>query len=1069
MYCPRCQTANPEGARFCLNCAAPLEAPRPIKGERRFVTVLFADVVGSTRMGEQLDPEEVAEIMDGAFAFLNAEVAKYGGTVARLLGDAVLAFFGAPVAHEDDAERAVRAGLDIQAKAKEYAKEIKRNYEVDFEMRVGINTGLAVLAAVGDEIKTEYTAMGDTTNLAARMQSAAKPSTVLISADTYHLVKNLFDFDPRGALNVKGKSALIETYEVLAPKTLPGRVRGLEGVSSPLVGRDADLQLLRDKLEGLLAGQGAFVTVVGEAGLGKSRLIAEVRKLVNSDSQPEVVWLEGRAISYGQSTVYYPWRQVVREAVGIQEGDTPETVREHLRLAHDRYGLRSDELPFLEALLGVESEASLRLVRGLEGDALRQRIAEAIRNYIGALAQRAPAVLVFDDLHWADEASVELLLNVAELVEIVPLLVICLMRPDKDAPSWSTIESVHSKLSTRFSEIMLEPLDAEHSRELLGNLLDIEDLPESVHEVILQKAEGNPFFVEEVIRTLIDSQHIVRENNHWRATREIMNVAIPDTLTGLLSARIDRLPNDTKQVAQTSAVLGRIFAYRALAEVCAAAPPNERVEDVKPHLGTLTYEELVRERARDLGLEYIFKHALTQEAAYNLLLIRRRKELHRRTGAVLEQVYAERMEDFVPALAHHFWLGEDWARAAEYSMRAGARAMKVYALSETLDHYDRACQALEKAPDAPPEKLIDATVAWAEVALKLKLDAAILERLACAEQLARDLQDKPRLARALAWTAHAHALTGFPSRAIPILAESHQLATEVGDERLAMFPGFMIMMSQVERDPRGNLMLEQIINLAHTHHHKEIEAHALAVKGWAQARIGEFAQAEEDLRRAQEIAPATNSLVKQSDVNIFSSFSYFEMGDPQRAVEHGRRAAEQAMAVQGLECGTTGMFALGLGHLQAQNLGEAVTTLEEAARLMDTLPGMKDFMPRVRATHAIAHLLSGHSEALDELEQALAHTQALGDQYWVAFISQYLGEAHTELGNLERAEEYFNAAAAYYRSTGMYPSLARVLQSLGMLYERQGRAADAAHARAEAQSLASQLHGPAASPERSPQ
>src|SRR5215217_2606721 len=514
MNCPRCQTASPEGARFCLNCAAPLEAPRPIKGERRFVTVLFADVVGSTRMGEQLDPEEVAEIMDGAFAFLNAEVAKYGGTVARLLGDAVLAFFGAPVAHEDDAERAVRAGLNIQAKAKEYAKEIKRNYEVDFEMRVGINTGLAVLAAVGDEIKTEYTAMGDTTNLAARMQSAAKPGTVLISADTYHLVKNLFDFDPRDALKVKGKSALIETYEVLAPKTLPGRVRGLEGVSSPLVGRDGDLQLLRDKLEGLLAGQGAFVAVVGEAGLGKSRLIAEVRKLVNSDSQPEVIWLEGRAISYGQSTVYYPWRQVVREAVGIQESDAPETVREHLRLARDRYGLRSDDLPFLEALLGVESEASLRLVRDLEGDALRQRIAEAMRNYIGALAQMAPTVLVFDDLHWADEASVELLLSIAELVEIAPLLVICLMRPDKDAPSWSTIESVLSLLCTRFSEIMLEPLDAEHSRELLGNLLDIEDLPESVHEVILQKAEGNPFFVEEVIRTLIDSQHIVREWNY---------------------------------------------------------------------------------------------------------------------------------------------------------------------------------------------------------------------------------------------------------------------------------------------------------------------------------------------------------------------------------------------------------------------------------------------------------------------------------------------------------------------------------------------------------------------------
>ena len=460
MNCPRCQNVNPKGARFCLNCGASLEAPRPVEGERRFVTVLFADVVDSTAMGEQLDPEQVAEIMDGAFAFLNAAVAKYGGTVARLLGDAVLAFFGAPVAHEDDAERAVRAGLDIQAKAKEYAKQTKRNYGVDFEVRVGINTGLAVLAAVGDEIKTEYTAMGDTTNLAARMQSAARPGSVLISADTYHLVKELFDLNPRGAIEVKGKSAPIETYEVLAPKAVPGKVRGLEGVTSPLVGRAGEFELLGEKLEDVRQGQGAFVAVVGEAGLGKSRLIAEARNLVNTDSQPQIVWLEGRAISYGQATAYYPWRQVIREAIGAQEGDTPERVREHLQLAHDRYRLPDDELPFLEALLGVESEASLRLVRDLEGDALRERLTEATRSYIGKLAQMAPVVLVFDDLHWADEASVELLMNVAELVESTPLLVICLMRPDKAAPSWSAIESVGGKLSLRYTEILLEPLDA---------------------------------------------------------------------------------------------------------------------------------------------------------------------------------------------------------------------------------------------------------------------------------------------------------------------------------------------------------------------------------------------------------------------------------------------------------------------------------------------------------------------------------------------------------------------------------------------------------------------------------
>src|SRR5919202_1178299 len=294
MNCPRCQTANPEGARFCLNCGTALEAARPVAGERKFVTVLFADVVNSTSMGEQLDPEHVIEIMNGAFAFLNMAVAKYGGTVARLMGDAVLAFFGAPLTHEDDAERAVRAGLEIQAAAKEYGQTIKANYGLDFNVRVGINTGLAVLAVVGDEIKTEYTAMGDTTNLAARLQSAAKPGTVLISADTYHLVKPLFDFNPRGAIEFKGKSAPVQTYEVLAPKTVPGRARGLEGVSSPLVGRDAEVRLLQDKLEGLLVGQGAFAAVTGEAGLGKSRLIAEFRKLVNTESRSQVAWLEGR-------------------------------------------------------------------------------------------------------------------------------------------------------------------------------------------------------------------------------------------------------------------------------------------------------------------------------------------------------------------------------------------------------------------------------------------------------------------------------------------------------------------------------------------------------------------------------------------------------------------------------------------------------------------------------------------------------------------------------------------------------------------------------------------------------
>src|ERR687898_656742 len=962
MNCPNCQTANPEGARFCLNCGTQLEAPARVEGERKYVTVLFADVVDSTGLGERLDPEQVAEIMNGAFAFLNASVTKYGGTVARLLGDAILAFFGAPVAHEDDAERAVRVGLDIQAAAREYAEVVKRNYGVDFQVRVGINTGLAVLAAVGDEIRTEYTAMGDTTNVAARLQSAAAPGTVLISADTYHLVKQLFELRPRGGAMVKGKSAPIVTYEVLSPKAVPGKVRGLEGLSSPLVGRSGELELVEGKLEEVLEGSGSFVAVIGEAGLGKSRLLAEVSQSAKSGAQ--VAWLEGRALSYEQAVTYYPWRQGIRGAIGAKEGDS-----------------------------------------------LVEHIAAAMRSYLRARAGLMPTVIVLDDLHWADTASLDLLLGVSSLVEEMPLLIICLLRPDKDAPSWSVIERARNQLDAHYAEVVLEPLDVAHSKELLGNLLYIEDLPESVRQLILDKAEGNPFFVEEVIRTLIDSEYIVQENSHWRATREIVNVSIPDTLTGVLSARIDRLPESTKHVAQTAAVLGRIFAYRALTTVCASAPPPERIDDVEPHLGVLTYEELVRERVQDPELEYIFKHALTQEAAYELLLIRRRKVLHRRAGEVLENLYPEQQGELASALAYHFRLGEDWERAADYAMGAGAQAVKVFAMSEALAYYDEAYQSLKKVPDASPEQLCDVILGWTPAALKLKPYQEVVTRLEEAEEIARELNDEARLARVLHWIANAYISNGFPGRGMPALFESYQLAEQLGDERLTLEPTFWWTMGMIDRDPRGGLeQMDHVVEAAHKYRRWEIEAHALATKAMAHARLGEFAEALDGIQRAHEEVRKTNSLVKQADVALHSAHAIFDMGDVRRGLEYSQRGTEKALTAHGLECAAAGYFATGLGNLQARNLAQAQQAFEAALKLRtDNLPefqgGSEQLVNRVHAGLAIARFFGGHLEAIQDMESTLANAEAVGDEYTVAFIAQALGKGYMRLGDFHSEKQ----------------------------------------------------------------
>jgi class 3 adenylate cyclase/tetratricopeptide (TPR) repeat protein len=1070
MNCPSCQKVNAEGARFCSNCGAALAVARPAEGERKFVTVLFADVVGSTAMGEELDPEQIIEVMNGAFAFMNAAVARYGGTVARLMGDAILAFFGAPVAHEDDAERAVRAGLEIQAAAADYAGQIERRFGLDFRVRVGVNTGLVVLAMVGDEIKTEYTAMGDTTNVAARLQSAAEPGSVLVSAVTQHLTRTTFDFNPRGALEVKGRSAAVRAFEVLGPKATPGRARGLEGIASPLVGRDAELGRLREQLDALRAGRGGLVAVTGEAGLGKSRLIAELRSQAiadsggvsaSADTPPEsaIAWLEGRSLTYGQGLTYYPWQEILRAAIGAGAEDAPEVVREKLGQACDAWGVAEDDRPFLEALLAVESESSAQALAAVGEDALPQRIASATRAFLRGLAGAAgrPTVVVFDDLHWADTASLDLLGNVADLVAEQPLLLLALMRPDKSAPGWTALAQAREKLGARFTEIALEPLSGEKAQELLGNLLYIEELPEGVRALMLRKSEGNPFFLEEVIRSLIDSGHIVREEGHWRATRDIQNVAIPDTLAGVLSARLDRLPEETKRVTQTAAVIGRLFARRVLTAVF---PPDERIDALEAHLSRLTYEELVRERARDPELEYIFKHALTQEAAYESLLIRRRKQLHGRTGTVLEELYPERLDELAPALAHHFWQGEDWARAVAFSLRAGARARRMYALAEALEHYDRACTALEKDPEASAESRIDAILSWTWVAYKLQRHEEMRQRLARAEALARELGDKARLAEVLGWIANVHLLTGFPSRAMPALMESQQLAEEVGDDRLALLPLFMTTMGMVDQDPRGALLtVDEVITLARTHASPEVEAHALGMKAMANARLGNYSEAQAAIDAALAIVPKVASPVKEADVHITVGAAYFDMGEVARGLEHTRYGAEVALSAKGMECAYHGYSFTGFGNLQLPDVPEAVKAFQESVNLTDFM-GIEELKNVVRAGLAMAQLAGDDREGLRELEEALANARALGDAYHSAFFAETLGAAYTRLGDLDRAESHLNAALKFYRYNQMRPYIARALRSLADLNAAQGRAAEADQARAEAQRLEEELAAP---------
>jgi class 3 adenylate cyclase/tetratricopeptide (TPR) repeat protein len=1063
MTCPNCGSDNAESSRFCSQCGTPLEAPRLVEGERKQVTVLFADVVDSTAMAESLDPEHYAEVMDGAFAFMSAGVVRYGGTVARLMGDAVLAFFGAPLAHEDDAERAVRAALMIRSDALEYARSVEPRHGIQFRIRVGVNTGLVVAGEIGPEGRTEYTAMGDATNVAARLQALARPGTIVVSASTQRLTQGRFEFTPLGSLPLKGKSGPTDAFEVGQPTHVTSPDLGIRGIRSPLVGRKKELGRLVSRVSALRDGRGSLVTVLGEAGIGKSRLLAEARARVPEGT---VRWLEGRAFSYGQSTAYAPWRQIIRELMGAREGEAPESLREGL----GDEGLSSaGDRPFIEALLGVESEESRAALASQEGDAVVCRITESVRAFLRSLAAEGPMALVFEDLHWADAASVELILGVADLTRSFPLLLLCSLRPERASPSWSFLEGARTQLGEAYAEIGLGPLSAEHSKRLLATLLDVHGLPDDVRDLVLQKSEGNPFFLEEVLRSLVDSGHIVREGSRWRATTEIAGVAVPDTLVGVLSARIDRLPDDTKRVAQTAAVIGRIFPDRLLTAVCAAAPPPERVAGLMPHLVSLSREELIREHSRQPELEYIFKHALTQQAAYDLLLVKRRRAIHKRTAEVLEALHPEGDDEIAALLAHHYLRAEAWEPATTFSRRAGERATRLYALKEAYGHYQNALEGAMRLETSDPRRLIDVVLEWTFVSYALRAHEgegdrkALNQRLRHAEEIARRLDDRPRLARVLVWQGNLDMLAGYPTESFQKLREGYEIAVENGDEELALLPLFAMTWFMVDQDPGATVArLRTVIADARKYARqpgaKELEAHALAVLGLAHARIGQFGEAETAIREALALAPHTRSPIKEADIDLAVAMVYYEMGDMELGLKYSRTGTEHALSVNGMECACTGTFLLGFGHLQMRRIEEALPALEASFALAAPLgKGMQSERIRIQASLAFARFSAGDEHALAEMETALANARALADNYASAFVSQMLGEAHALTGDFQQAEERYGAALAFYRDKGMTPSMARVLTAMADLYHWQSRSEEAKQARREAKTLWSRL------------
>jgi class 3 adenylate cyclase/tetratricopeptide (TPR) repeat protein len=661
-----------------------------MREERKVVTVLFADLVGSTSIGERFDPEDAREIVQGAITRTIEAIEGFGGTIKDVAGDGVLALFGAPAAHEDDPERAVLAGLCVVDRIAGYAREMAGTWGVEgFAVRVGIETGLAVLGPVGAGGKVEYGAVGDVLNTAARLQSRAEPGTVLVGETTRRAVEGLFTWGERRDLVLKGKAESSVASVALEERRRRWVGRGLPGARTPFVGRSEELAVAEDVIGELLDNRGGMLILTGEPGVGKSRLMSECRDLfLAARGHGTVGWLEGRCLSYAEDLPYGVYRDLLLGWLDLAPDASPEATRQALReAAVSAQGTDEDDpLPFLVHVLGLPPEdETTRGLAGLDAEEVQRRTFDAAASLMADLAARAPVVVAIEDLHWADPTSLALTEHLLPFTVTAPLLLLLTMRPYPDHPSAELVARAADRLGERARVLELTPLPGEADRELLHALVGAGTLPKDLERTLLDVTGGNPFFLEEQVRALAEAGALVPNGGRWRFDHRVP-VEVAQSVEKVVLARLDRLTPTSRATLVAASVLGREFTLGLLEAVGGEG---------RGTLQELERLDLLRVRHRGAEPEYRFKHALIQEAAYRSLLKRRRRELHARAAEALVERFDDRTDEIAATLGHHLAEAGEIERAIPYLVTAADRAKDAYANDEAIALYRRAAGSIQ--------------------------------------------------------------------------------------------------------------------------------------------------------------------------------------------------------------------------------------------------------------------------------------------------------------------------------------------------------------------------------------
>jgi class 3 adenylate cyclase/tetratricopeptide (TPR) repeat protein len=1032
--CANCETPLPAGAKFCFECATPVGAPgsgaravapeaytprhlaeriltsrAALEGERKQVTVLFADLRGSMELLADRDPEQARKLLDPVLERMMEAVHRYEGTVNQVMGDGIMALFGAPVAHEDHAVRACYAALRMQDSVRRYSDELRRAQGVEVQIRVGVNSGDVVVRSIGSDLRMDYTAVGQTTHLAARMEQLAAPGSIRLTAGTGQLAEGFVEIRSLGPVPVKGLGEPVEVFELVGAGAARTRLeaaarRGL----TRFVGRSTELEQLRSALDRAGQGHGQVVSVVGEPGVGKSRLFWE---LTHSHRVHGWLILQSASVSYGKATAYLPVIELLRGYFGIDGRDDARRIREKvmgktLALAP----ALGPAVPAFLALLDVPVDEPAW--QALDPAQRRQRTLDAVKGLLLRESEIQPLLVVFEDLHWIDGETQALLDTLVESLPAARLFLLVNYRPEYQH-AWGG--------KTYYRQLRIDPLPPESADELLEALLGSETTLAPLKRLLIERTEANPLFVEESVRTLVETGALAGAPGAYRLTRPVEHVQIPTTVKAILASRIDRLAPGAKRLLQTAAVIGKDVPMSLLLAVADTAE-----DEVRADLARLQAAEFLYETRLFPDLEYTFKHALTHEVAYAGVLHERQRALHARLTEAIERVATGRLADQAERLAHHALRGELWEKAVVYLHQVGLRAMGRAANHEAVAYLEQALEALRHLPETrqTTELAIDIRLDLRNALLPLGDRARMGELVREAEMMTRALGDRRRLARIATFIVIQGLGGGDYAAAVRSGREALEIGRALGDRSIEVVATSFLGMAHVTRGAFRDAvtLLEGNLALARDQRHERFGAPVI----------------QSALSRAH-LADALSELGRFDEATGYA--------------EDAIRIAEEADHPFTL---FWGLMELGFVSLRRGNLPRATQTLQRCLDLCRTWQLVAG-IGAVSATLATAHALAGRTdEALGLVAEAIEESRASTSYRWAVPILLHAGTISLLAGRLHDAVGHAGEALALSRRLGSRSSEARALWLAGDVGSTRGTG-DAEDSYRAALGLASEL------------